>query len=558
MTHDTTIVDVVDPHRQPSLPRSIAAREIHLERIMPAISVGALWMTILLCAVFLAVSLFPLHHTDLWGHMALARAAADSSITSPLLADVTTTATNTAWLGQQLLLKVFDYTGFEGLQLTHALLATVAVGLLILATKLRGVSMGVALSAGLISFIIMLPVVGVMRPQLFGLVAMPLVLCGLTTIDNGRRHALVWLPPVFLLWANLHGSFVVGLVALGCLALSRSWQSRSTGASWQEVLRLDNAGTAWLAVVLSTAACCVHPEGPGVVWQAVSFGNSPNLTMIAEWQPLQIKSLSGVLFFASLAITAVLLRRSSRTIQPHKCLLLAVLAIGTLMAIRMLVWWAIVWPWVVAPHCAACCVSLRDYKVDRPIVTPVYTLIATVALLLALVWSPASYALITGESRPATEALTDETPTFLANEVNRLKLAGRALVPMQWGDYLAFESAGRLQPIVHSHVHLISPGVLRDYRRVMTGHPNWLRILDHHNVEYLVVRDLYNHANGEQLVNHPRLHTVYRDQQGAIFRIVPADRHASHTAGGVQQVEHAATGVTERVQAHEQESETSR
>ena len=558
MSYDTTVVELVHPEPQPALPDAIARREANLDMLFPAIRKETLAFVVLMCVVFLSVSLYPLHHTDLWGHMAIGRWMSESPTdASPLLVDDANDSINTAWLSQWTLYKWHAMTGIEGLQLAHVLLATLAVGLVVWATRRRGVSMAIAIAAGAGTYLISLPVMGVIRPQLFGFAAMPLVLMGIAELDARRKHPLVWLPLVMIVWANFHGSFVVGLAVLGCFAIGRTWEGSRKCADRLRTFRADHAGTAWLAVVLATAACCVHPEGSALLWRAVSFGTSSNLADISEWQPLTIKSLSGVLFFGSLLITAVLLRLSPRTIRLYEALLLIGLAIGTLMAIRMLAWWAIVWPWVVAPHVEAILHTRRTTDTNSATPMPLYTLMASGIVLLTLVWSPPTYALVVSQPRAETDVLTDETPIYLADEMARRGYSGRTFMPAEWADYVVFKTEGRITPLVHSHVHLVSSGVMRDYRAIMSGHADWLKILDHHNTRYFVIRDLHKYTLARQVLDHPRVRTRYVDQQGAVLEILPliAENSAPTMTNDVKQVKQRPVAPGETVQAPERRVE---
>ena len=107
-------------------------------------------------------------------------------------------------------------------------------------------------------------------------------------------------------------------------------------------------------MLLATAASCANPLGPKLLVAVAGFGQNAGLAGITEWQPMVLgTALSGALFFGSLLVTAVLLRRSPRRISVMEILLILVFGLASLWAIRMLVWWALAWPWVVAPHAAA-------------------------------------------------------------------------------------------------------------------------------------------------------------------------------------------------------------
>ena len=47
----------------------------------------------------------------------------------------------------------------------------------------------------------------------------------LCRFEEGKRWGLFWLPPLMLLWANLHGSFVLGLGLLGVFAAGSIWRA---------------------------------------------------------------------------------------------------------------------------------------------------------------------------------------------------------------------------------------------------------------------------------------------------------------------------------------------
>lgn len=124
---------------------------------------------------------------------------------------------NIPWLAQVWGYGCHQALGLEGLVLGHALLVALTAMVLIVAVRARDAGAGCgALAAGL-AYVLALPIVGTIRPQLFGMLAFALTLYGISLLPT-RRSVLLWLPVVFGLWANLHGSFAMGLIALGCYA----------------------------------------------------------------------------------------------------------------------------------------------------------------------------------------------------------------------------------------------------------------------------------------------------------------------------------------------------
>jgi hypothetical protein len=92
--------------------------------------------------------------------------------------------------------------------------------------------------------------------------------------DAGRRPAL-WLAPLMLLWANLHGSYVFGFVVMAPLAL----EALVAGPDRWRVVR------GWgLVGVAALAAAFVNPLGVEGVVQPLSIMTMGTLNAIVEWR----------------------------------------------------------------------------------------------------------------------------------------------------------------------------------------------------------------------------------------------------------------------------------
>jgi hypothetical protein len=52
------------------------------------------------------------------------------------------------------------------------------------------------------------------RPHLFTLLFLVILLSILERVREGRTRLLLWLPPLFVLWTNLHGGFIAGIAVI--------------------------------------------------------------------------------------------------------------------------------------------------------------------------------------------------------------------------------------------------------------------------------------------------------------------------------------------------------
>jgi hypothetical protein len=103
-------------------------------------------------------------------------------------------------------------------------------------------------------------------------------------VDDGRPPS--WrLLPVMTLWANLHGSFLLGLAMTGLIAVEAIWRAPA-----EERLR---AAKSWIVFGASAlAAACINPYGPEILLANVhtlSLGQA--LSVINEWRPQDFSHL---------------------------------------------------------------------------------------------------------------------------------------------------------------------------------------------------------------------------------------------------------------------------
>ena len=138
------------------------------------------------------------------------------------------------------------------------------------------------------------------RPQLLAYPLFALVLYTLWHWQNGRTKFMWMLPFACLLWANLHGSFILAFVLMGSALI--------LGAGDRKQLAI------WLSV--SLLATLINPRGP-FVWQYVSdMLTSPSDQLFAtEWRPPVNAGWQMNIFFAWLLLFIPLAVMSPRRLS---------------------------------------------------------------------------------------------------------------------------------------------------------------------------------------------------------------------------------------------------
>ncbi len=130
----------------------------------------------------------------------------------------------------------------------------------------------------------------VLRPELFALLFLVLLLIVFDRYRRSRRwQTLMWAVPVEILWANCHGSFLVGVALAGIFALGEGLTAaRAAGGTVSQRLRQGwFAGLPYaIAALAMTAACVVNPAG----WKLLEFPfqlqqSAAMKQLIKEWLP---------------------------------------------------------------------------------------------------------------------------------------------------------------------------------------------------------------------------------------------------------------------------------
>jgi hypothetical protein len=508
-------------------------------------------------AIFALTSFNRLNHTDLWGHLNFGRWIAEhgSLPTADPFASVQLNQPmlHSAWLSQLIGYEVQTHFGNEGLALGHCLLVALMGLVLMIAVSRRGTAGVVVWTTAIFMFILGLPILGTIRPQLFGMLCAAITLLACTELLT-KRHPLFWLPVLFALWANLHGSVLMGLAMLGLFAIGLSFEIwKEAAGDTSKILKDARLSRVWLAVLLATIGSCLNPHGPLLLVRTVFFGEHAALQYIMEWRALTPNSLTGLLMIASTICAALLIKFSPRKWQAYEFLLLAFFAVLTLTAIRMLAWWTLVCPWVLIPHLAAFWAAYREQQElpaeaeDEP--AAMRTLIAVGFVFMVLILAPPSFSLVAGRARGPAENLVTDTPIYIADEVTRRGLDGTFAAPMDWADYLIWETKGELKPLVYSHVHLTNEATWEDYMKIFTGDPSWLDRLQKSGTQFLIVSKPRNPQLLKQVILADRsgkgqVWVFYQDQKSLIAEIrvpekkeTPAVKEAPNAGEGVSRVD---------------------
>lgn len=196
--------------------------------------------------------------------------------------------------------------------------------------------------AAVVAIVVFLPLsIGVaVRPQdlSYLLFAVELLLLALA---REQRRWLWALPPLLLVWANLHGSFLAGVGLVGIEAVLATvvsvvgrWRP-DPGLGRVRVGPVLRARDAWATLLGVAAAASVNPHGPYLFLYDLRVTSAPQLASIEEWQPPDFHSATVMITVAiPILVVLVALFVSRSRIDAFDLVLWFGLLVFTLRAVR--------------------------------------------------------------------------------------------------------------------------------------------------------------------------------------------------------------------------------
>lgn len=362
------------------------------------------------------------------------------------------------WLGEVVLALAFGAGQWVGLAILRAVL--VAIGAFFLARLAR--RGGAPLVAALLVVTWALVVSKTRwtdRPAIFTFVLFPVVLDLLYSARAGSRRALIAIPALIFVWANLHGGYAIGIALVVAFAVEALVQRR------------PDAGRLVLTLAAAVAVSFLDPEAFGAGNAAAHAFAPPRF--ISEEAPPDILEPSGLVFAAFvLAALGVALLQGGGLLD--LLLLVPLLWLG-LSAQRHLLFFV----FAATPFIAAG--AARIYVRLRPRTQPARGLPPPAAASLAVLLCAGALASAFG-----APTLPDEH-AYPVGAVGALRAgSGTLLHEYDWGGYLIYRVPER-KVFVDGRLFPFYPAVLRDYRDAVELRPNWKDVLARYDVREVLL-----------------------------------------------------------------------
>lgn len=324
------------------------------------------------------------------------------------------------------------------------------------------------------------------RPHLYSLFFYAILLQQMLLRPSPSRM----LPLLFVLWINLHGGAVFGLIVL-TLGLACSALFPGPDEAPGRRAHLLRLGGLWAACVL---ACMVNPFGVGALaypFKLALASDSPSRTTLTEWLPPFIPGgiqsplypwAIGLFAAGALALPFIGAFRKQKRIAWLSLALGALTLAMSLQSRRFIPLFAVSHTLVVGLAGAWFLESspLRRLATQRrlQIAAALLALMAGLARLAPLPLTPRAFSLL---------ARAEWMPVDVLNFVEANRLEGRVFAYFLWAGYIHYRTAGRLQVFIDPRSETVfDPRTQMRYMQVHSLQPGWDGVLNASGANYVL------------------------------------------------------------------------
>jgi hypothetical protein len=314
-----------------------------------------------------------------------------------------------------------------------------------------------------------------------------------------------------LLWSNLHGEFIAGILVL--LAYSVGWVIDYLFDPANTDLRVGK--NIWLTLVFSSLASLINPGGIGPWMGILGFINNKYLMSrmleanAPNFQLPEMRVLLGLL-----AISILLLAIKKNKLSAGQGLLLAGFSSMSLIAVRNIHLYGIVAPFVLAETL----IGTRNIRlierleitlqnVEDRIKGILWPLITTICLSVLVITNIAA--------QKFYQFLPSMFPVKAVEWLEKNPQQGKMFNELNWGGYLALHLWPGQLTFIDSMAD-VTGEVTMQYETVVTLASGWQDILKQHNIEWVVVE--CDSVLARELESKYQWNVLYKDENSVVLR----------------------------------------
>lgn len=373
---------------------------------------------------------------------------------------------NHEWLSETIMAAIYGAGGVPALVTFKIVLVALLAAIMWTVLRRSGVSSLGRVAGTAFAVTASLAVLHSIRPHLWS-VFLTVVLLNVLTRAREKPRMLLFLPLIFVAWANLHGGWMIGLLITG------SWLA---GGWLQGVLSLRRVVLVGSATV---AATLVNPYGYGL-WLFLAETVRTSREDITEWLPITNSPPYLFIWSMTTVLTALAVVRGNRA---PTLLAAAALAYASWRVQRVVPFFVLVAIWIALPTLSP--LSPAPHRVYKDRDRWLAGLLGVAALFGAMVAFAA-------QTRAALPCITIQEATSpdqsAAAGIRGMRLRGRMITSFDWGEYAIWHFGPDLQVSMDGRRETVyTDGTLRAHRAFLQrGFAAW-PALEAKNPDYVWV-----------------------------------------------------------------------
>jgi hypothetical protein len=415
------------------------------------------------------------------------------------------------WLSEAIFYSVYSRLGFNSLIFIFAILTALAFWI---AFRRFNVHPYIGGFATLLGVWTVLPTIGV-RPRVFTLLFASIYLAILGRYArSGEGKTIWWLVLIMLLWVNLHGGFLIGLVLIGITIVGIPLDAWVQGKSLSSMrLRLRTLGLVLLGCLL---AVLVNPQGARIfAFPFEIFFSTVQQQEVQDWLSPDFHD-PAVLPLALLVIaTTAAIALSPKRARPSDVLIFVTTLFATLKSNRHMAIFALVAVPLLTAHLQSWIEATpigKSFGQDRAADTRRLAILPCVLLLLPLM-AFASKLKSAVYSPPKQEVI--DVPLKAVAYMKDHQISGNTFTdPNIWGGYLIWELPAN--PVfIDGRIDMYGDQFVKEYLAITRGFMDWREAFNRYDVRVAVVKT--NSFLDRNIQKAPDWQVVYTDNFASVF-----------------------------------------
>lgn len=418
------------------------------------------------------------------------------------------------WLAEVLMAILHQFGGLSAVVVAFSLLIAIAVRIFFHCTRAAGNNLMLTLIAT-IMFVALAKSHLLARPHIFSLIILLVWYQILDDFQYRQKNRLWILPLLMVIWVNLHGGFIIGLVLLGVYC-SGNYFLRFTDKREWEIIGKDRAIKLAMIFGIAIITCLANPIGYKIflfpiklvsnkfIMDHVSEFLSPNFH---EIQPFKYLLLLMIVLFANskkkpnfIEIVLTILFTSMSLTSIRYIPLFAVITIPVLLR-------------YIEPGCLVNFPKVESFFLKR---VDNITLIDSSAK--GYFWTATSVLviiLLTAQGALTHSLSSEKKPLAALEFLRKNPVSGNMFNNDEFGDMVIYTSHLHYKVFIDGRLDMYGSEKLKEYAKVIYFEPGWETVLEKYKISWIFFDTNSTFARFLSINKEWKL--IYSDKVASIF-----------------------------------------